>query len=87
MSKGVDDIFAFVINFLRVDWQPKHILIGLFEAYDTSMHALAKDLTRLLNKYDLRKKNISYVKDEGFNLNIRTTTLKSIISCDILGLA
>jgi hypothetical protein len=46
---------------LGVDWQPKHIAIGLFEAYNTSRHALAKDLTKLLNKYDLRQKIIVYV--------------------------
>jgi hypothetical protein len=32
------------------------------------------------------EKIIAYVKDEGFNLNIVTTTLKSIVSCDVLGL-
>jgi hypothetical protein len=36
MSKGTHDIFAFVINFLGVDWQPKHITIGLFEAIETT---------------------------------------------------
>jgi hypothetical protein len=47
---------------------------------------LAKNLTKLLDNYALRRKIISYVKDEGFNLNIMTTTLKSIVSCDMLGL-
>jgi hypothetical protein len=32
------------------------------------------------------KKIIAYVKDERFDLNIMTPTLKSIINCDILGL-
>jgi hypothetical protein len=50
------------------------------------VHALAKDLTNLLNKYDLMKKIIPYVKDKRFNLNIMIPTLKSIVSCDILGL-
>jgi hypothetical protein len=50
------------------------------------MYALAKDLTELLDKYDLRKKIISYVKYEGSNLNTMIVTLKFIISCDILGL-
>jgi len=43
-------------------------------------------LIELLNKYDLRKKIIVYVKDERFNLNIMIVTLKSIITCDILSL-
>jgi len=32
------------------------------------------------------KKLITYVKDEGSNLNIMTTDLKFVVSCDILGL-
>jgi len=40
----------------------------------------------LLDSYALRRKNITYVKDKGSNLNTMATTLKSIISCDILGL-
>jgi hypothetical protein len=56
------------------------------EASNTFRHALAKNLTKLLNKYDLREKFIVYVKDERFNLNIMITTLKSIISYDILSL-
>jgi hypothetical protein len=47
---------------------------------------LVKNLTKLLDSYALRRKIISYVKDEGSNLNIMSITLKSIISCDILGL-
>ncbi len=71
---------------MRVDWQLKHITIEFFETFDTFGHALAKDLIDLLNKYDLRKKIIIYVKDEGTNLNIMTTALKSIVSYDILSL-
>jgi len=29
MSKAEHDAFALVINFLGVDWQPKHITLGL----------------------------------------------------------
>jgi hypothetical protein len=43
-------------------------------------------LTELLDSYALRRKIITYVKDEGFNLNTLTTTLKLIVSCDMLGL-
>jgi hypothetical protein len=43
-------------------------------------------LTKLLNIYELRKKIVVYVKDEGFNLNTMTATLKLIPSCDVLGL-
>jgi hypothetical protein len=56
VSKGTHDIFAFVTYFLRKDWQPKHITIGLFEPMDTFGLALAKDLIKLLRKYNLREK-------------------------------
>jgi len=40
---------------------------------------LAKDLTNLLEKYDLRKKVIAYVKDEESNLNTMNGALKSLL--------
>ncbi len=40
----------------------------------------------MLNIYELKRKIVAYVKDDGCNLNIVVTTLKSIISCDVLGL-
>jgi hypothetical protein len=48
MSKETYDIFALVINFLGIDWQPKHITIRLFEAMDIFGQTLAKDLIELL---------------------------------------
>jgi hypothetical protein len=86
MLKGAYDIFAIVIKFLGVNWNSKHITIRLFETSDISRHALAKNLTKLLGKYDLRKKIIAYVKDEGSNLNIMIVVLKFIVSCNVLGL-
>jgi hypothetical protein len=47
---------------------------------------LVKNLTKLLDNCALRRKIIAYVKDEGSNLDDMTTTLKSIVSCDMLGL-
>jgi hypothetical protein len=47
---------------------------------------LVKKLTKLLDNYALKRKIIAYVKDEGSNMNIMTSTLKSIVSCDMLGL-
>ncbi len=57
-----------------------------FEAIEISGQTLAKNLTKVLDNYALKRKIIAYVKDEGSNLNIVITTLKSIISCDVLGL-
>jgi hypothetical protein len=31
LSKEFHDVFALIINLLRVKWKPKHITIGLFE--------------------------------------------------------
>jgi len=50
------------------------------------MKTLGKKLIELLDSYALKRKIIVYVKDEGYNLNTMTTTLKSIVSCDVLGL-
>jgi len=36
MSKGMNDIFALVINFLGIDWQPKHVTLGFFEGANIS---------------------------------------------------
>ncbi len=74
MSKEAYELFALVINFLGTNWQPKHIAIGLFGAFDTSWHALTKDLTKLLKTYDLRKKNHCLCKDERSNLNTMITS-------------
>jgi hypothetical protein len=85
MFEGAYDVFTLVINFLSNDWQPKHVTISLFEAIKTIGQALAKSLTKLLDKYGLKKKNINYVKDEGSNLNAMPNALKSIIIVNLLG--
>ncbi len=33
--KGAHNVFAFVIIFLGFNWKPKHVTIGLFEAFIT----------------------------------------------------
>jgi hypothetical protein len=47
---------------------------------------LARNLIELLDQYDLRKKIITYVKDEGANLNAMTIILKSMVDCEVLGM-
>jgi hypothetical protein len=49
MSKGTHDLFALVINFLGFDWQPKQVIIALFETIETTMQALVINLTKLLD--------------------------------------
>jgi hypothetical protein len=48
--------------------------------------ALARSLTKLLDKYNLRKKIIAYVKDEGSNLNAMSIALKVVVNCESFGL-
>ncbi len=50
----------------------------------TTRQTLARNLIELLDKYDLSKKIITCVKDEGSNLNNMITTLKSIISDEVM---
>ena len=85
MSKGAQDTFALVVNFLSADWEPMHVIVGLFEANDTTCVALAVQLRLPLEKFDLTKKVIYYVKDEGTNLGTMTQALKTVVSCDVLG--
>jgi hypothetical protein len=55
------------------------------EANETTKQAMARNLIKLLDQYDLRKKIVTYVKDEGANLN-DMTTLKSMVNCEVLGM-
>jgi len=41
---------------------------------------LVRNLTKLLDKYGLRKNIITYVKYEGSNLNVMTIVLKVIVN-------
>jgi hypothetical protein len=47
---------------------------------------LARSLTKLLDKYNLRKKIIVYVKDERSNLNAMSIALKVVANCESFGL-
>jgi hypothetical protein len=47
---------------------------------------LARKFINLLDAYGLRNKIITNVKDEGSILNTLTSTLKSIVKCETLGL-
>ncbi len=71
-----------MINFLMVNWQPKHIMIGLFEIINSYGQSLAKNLTKLLEKYDFKKN----MNGEKYNLNNIISILESIVSGNILGL-
>jgi hypothetical protein len=57
----------------------------LFEVTKIISQTLAKILTKLLDKYGLRKKIIVCVKNEGSNLNAMTTALKIVINYESFG--
>jgi hypothetical protein len=44
MGKGAFHTFALVINLLILDWEPKHVIIGLFEAKRTFGVSLVSQL-------------------------------------------
>jgi hypothetical protein len=50
ISKDGHDIFALVINFSKVNWQPKQITFNFFEPTNTSRQTLAKNLTNFLEE-------------------------------------
>jgi hypothetical protein len=64
MSKGALDTFSLVINFLTLDWEPKHVIIGLFEAKWTSGVSFVDQLQTMF-EYKLINKIICHVKDES----------------------
>ncbi len=58
----------------------------MFETTKTIGQTLARSLTKLLDKYGLKKKIIFYVKNEGSNLNVVTIALKAIVNYKSFGL-
>jgi hypothetical protein len=62
------------------------LTIGLFQTTKTIGQTLATNLIELFNQCRLRKKIIAYVKDERSNLITMTTTLKSVMKCEISSL-
>jgi hypothetical protein len=63
-----------VVNFIGV--RSKHVMIGLFEVIEITCQAMAMKLRALLNRYGSKNKFLAYMKNEGVNLGILTTTLK-----------
>jgi hypothetical protein len=57
-NKGALDSFALVINFLTLDWKPKHVTIAQFEAKGIIGINLASQLQVLFEKYTLANKII-----------------------------
>jgi hypothetical protein len=47
---------------------------------------MARNLIELLDQYNLRKKIVAYVKDEGANLNAMTIALNFVVNCEVFGM-
>ncbi len=54
----------------------------MFKSLNTTWQALARNLTKLLNQYGLRKQIIVCVKYEGSNLNGMTNAFKFVMCCE-----
>jgi hypothetical protein len=52
---GVPNAFALFVNFIRANWEPKHVTIDLFETTKTIRQIITLKHQALLDKYDLKK--------------------------------
>ncbi len=66
--------------------ETKQVILGLFEVVETIGETLARYFIDLLDAYGLKNKIITYVKDEGSNLNALTNVLKFVVKCEALSL-
>jgi hypothetical protein len=78
-----NDILIFMINFVNSLWAPCHVIVGFFEATNTSRVAMGAQVKDLLSSYNLLDKLITYVKDEGGNLSTLTQAFILIVSCGL----
>jgi hypothetical protein len=67
------------MNYINKKWEPRHVIMGIFEVHETSKFTMAIQLKKL--QYNLLDKIITYVKGEGANLNTFTSALMNIVSC------
>ncbi len=58
--------------------------VGLFEATNTTRVVMAAQVRNLLASYNLLKKLVTYVKDEGGNLSTLAKAFILVISCTLL---
>jgi hypothetical protein len=85
-SRGGVDTFVFIVHFLNDKWEPCDVTIAFFEILDTSRNAITLQVNDVLAKHGFNACILAYFKDEGSNLSIMTSTLASVVSCEILGL-
>jgi hypothetical protein len=64
-----------VITYLEKTLTHGHVIVGLFEVHETTSSAMALQLQDLLEKCGLIHHVITFVKNEGNNLETMATTL------------
>jgi hypothetical protein len=52
-------------NFLQNDWQPKNVIIDLFEVTKNTTHALVQSMIDLLENNGPRKKSLPMLRMKG----------------------
>ncbi len=72
-------IFVIVVSF--ISWEPCQLTIGIFEVHNIASATMANWENYLLDSFSLLNKVIVYIIVEGFNLNILTYVLTSIVYC------
>ena len=68
MSRGTQDTFCMVVNFLDTDWVPRHVTVGVFRAQSTTGAALATIVEPLLKEFNLLDK-VECIRRVGFGCN------------------
>jgi hypothetical protein len=63
-----------------------HAIVGLFEVNETINLCMAWQLQFLFEKFGLIHQIFAFIKNEGNNLALMATTLRSIIDCELLNL-
>ncbi len=70
------DTFVLVVHFLHHNWEPSHVIIGLFEIIEIAM---AIQVNEVLAAYGLNVNILTYVKDEGSNLSTMISVLTFVV--------
>ncbi len=87
MSRMGVGTFVLIVHFLNDKWEPCHVTNGFLKIVETFENAMDLQVNEVLTKHGFNAQVITYVKDEGGNLSTMTTTLTSVVSCEVLGLA
>jgi hypothetical protein len=65
ISRFTHNTFALVTHFINSQWVPCHVIVGLFEAINTTRVATIMQVGDVLSSFNLLEKVIVYMKDEA----------------------